>query len=142
MLNLLFNDKTKYIDGTKYNYAPFFYMVYGREPYYDSAEELETNCRIVHMHSGSKPWENVNRMAADELWWKYAARTPFYSDMKMKHIQAMLHKEQKMNNIIDGKIKKISESVNSAQVLNDVEELLYQMLEIGFGILERLTEAM
>lgn len=140
MLNLLFCDKTKYMDKIKYNYVPYCYQISDIEHFYNSREELVANCCIIHMYGATKPWENISRMGADGLWWEYAEKTPFYCDMKAKHIQSMIHKEQKMNRIIDGKVKEINESVTSGRVLNDVEELLYQMLERGFKILERLAE--
>lgn len=140
LLNLLFCDKTKYLDRIKYNYAPLFYMMYDRKHFYNSPEELETNCRVIHMMRGSKPWENMTRMAANELWWQYAERTPFYLDMKMKHVQSMIHKEQKMNSLIVGKLKDIDLSVDSCQELIHVEELLYQILEREFSIMERMGE--
>lgn len=142
MLNVLFNDKTKYMDSIKYNYAPIFYMMYDREPYYDSPEELEKNCCIVHMCIGSKPWENISRMAADKLWWKYAARTPFYLDMKMKHVQSMLHKEQKINGIIERKIKEVSQNVDVKQLFAEAEEVLYQIIECEFRLMGRFDETL
>lgn len=140
MLNLLFNDKTKYVDRIKYNYAPYFYKTNDSEHYYDTSEDVEANCRIVHMFGASKPWENIIRMGVDKLWWEYAARTPFYFDIKSKHVQAMLHKEQKINSIIDGKIKEFSQSTAAQLLLNDIEETLFEILEQKFTIIDRLAE--
>lgn len=140
MLNLLFSDKTKYMDRIKYNYAPFFCMIGDREHYYDSQEELEENCHIIHMYGGSKPWENINRMAADKLWWEYAKRTPFYLEIKTKHVQSMLHKEQKMNRILDEEIRGIRDRANAKQILDKAEEMLYRTIEDEFGLIEQLDK--
>ena len=142
LLNLLFNDKTKYMDKIKYNYAPFFYMIGDREHYLSSQEELEANCHIIHMYGASKPWENINRMAADKLWWEYAARTPFYYDMKMKHVQAMIHKEQKMSEVIESKLQEIRQSPAASQLMEDVEEGLYRILECKFEITDKLAKVL
>lgn len=138
LLNLLFCDKTKYMDRIKYNYVPYCYQISDSAYFFDSREELMANCRIIHMYGGTKPWENIIRMAADELWWEYAERTPFYYDMKAKHVQAMIHKEQKMNDLIDNRIKEISHDAAAFQDLSDVEELLYQILEREFAIIEKV----
>lgn len=140
MLNLLFSDKTKYMDRIKYNYAPFFCMIGDREHYYDSQEELEKNCHIIHMYGGSKPWENINRLAADQLWWEYAKRTPFYLEIKTKHVQSMLHKEQKMNRILDEGIRGIRDRANAKQILDKAEEMLYRTIEDEFGLIEQLDK--
>lgn len=142
MLNLLFSDKTKYMDRIKYNYAPFFCMIGDREHYYDSQEELEENCHIIHMYGGSKPWENINRMAADKLWWEYAKRTPFYLEIKTKHVQSMLHKEQKMNRILDEEIRGIRDRANAKQILDMAEEMLYRTIEDEFGLIEQLDKTL
>lgn len=142
LLNLLFCDKTKYMDRIQFNYAPFFYMMYDKEHFYNLPEELETHCCIIHMMRGSKPWENMTRMAANDLWWQYAERTPFYLDMKMKHVQSMIHKEQKMNGLIVGKLNDIGRSVDADQELIHIEELLYQILEREFSIMERMGESL
>lgn len=138
MLNLLFCVKTNYVDRIKYNYVPYCYMISDSEHFYNSREELEANCCIIHLFGGSKPWENISRMAADKLWWEYAERTPFYLDMKMKHVKAMLHKEQKINGIIERHINEISRSKDVGQAIAEVEETLYQILEREFKIIDIL----
>lgn len=140
LLNLLFCDKTKYMDRIKFNYAPYYYKVSDSEHYYDSPEEVAENCRIIHMIRGSKAWENMSRIGADKLWWEYAEQTPFYLDLKTRHVEAMLRKEQKMDGIIDGKIEEIRRIAAADRDLNDTEELLYQILERRFKIMERLAE--
>lgn len=142
LLNLLFCDKTKYMNRIKYNYAPFYYKISDTEHFFDSPEEVVKNCRIIHMIRGSKAWENMSRIGADKLWWEYAERTPFYLDLKIRHIEAMLRKEQKMNSIIDGKIKEIGRSAAVKPLLADVEETLFQILEQEFRIIDRLAETL
>lgn len=140
LLNLLFCDKTKYMDRIKYNYSPFYYRMNDKEHYYDSLEKLQRNCSIIHMTSGTKPWTNASKMAVDALWWEYAEKTPFYLDMKIKHIETMLRREQKMNSIIGGKIKEIGRRAAVKPLLNEVEETLFRILEQEFGVIDRLTE--
>lgn len=139
LLNLLFCDKIKYMDRIKYNYYPYYYKINDAEHYYDSPEEIMENCRIIHMARGSKAWENMSRTGADRLWWEYAERTPFYLELKTGHIEAMLRKEQKMNSIIDGKIKAIHRSTDVKSLLCDVEETLFQILDQEFGIIDQLA---
>ena len=139
MLNLLFNEKTKYADRIKYNYAPFFYKVNDKEHFYDSKEALESNCNIIHMIRGSKPWENMSKTAADELWWEYAKRTPFYLEMKIKHVQTMINKEQKLKSLIDDKLKQTVQGVDSMEELLKAEELLFQMLGMEFAMADALN---
>lgn len=139
MLNLLFNEKTKYADRIKYNYSPFFYSINDREHYYNSIEELKKNCHIIHMMRGSKPWENLKRVAVDELWWEYAKRTPFYQDMKIKHVQAMVNKEQKLNRLVGDKLKQSIQRVNSEENVIKAEELLFQILALEFEMADVLN---
>lgn len=139
-MNLLFCDKIKYMDRIRYNYVPFFYKINDREHFYDSAEEIERNCRIVHMIRGSKPWENMVRMAADELWWAYAERTRFYMDMKIKHVRAMLHKEQKMNMLIHNKMDEIIRENKAREEIPKVEAMLSALLEREFEITDQLNK--
>ena len=138
MLNLLFWNKTKYKDRIKYNYAPLFYRMEEKEHLYTSREELISNCNVIHMIGGTKPWVNVGRVAADELWWEYAERTPFYQDMKTEHVRTMIRREQKMNSIIDDKMKEMGKKADAEQELNETEETLYQILERRFMIMDRL----
>lgn len=142
MLNLLFNEKTKYMDRIRYNYVPYRYMVSDSEHFYDSREELEANCCIIHMFGGSKPWENINRMAADMLWWEYAERTPFYFDMKKKHVQAMIHKEQKMSGVIESRLQEICQAPAANHFIDEVEEMLYQILECKFNIADKVAKTL
>ena len=138
MLNLLFNEKTKYEDRIRYNYVPLVYKENDRAHFYNSREELERNCSIVHMISGTKSWVNVIKMAADDLWWEYAERTPFYLDMKIGHIESMLRREQKINGLISGKIQEIGRDAAANLPLTDIEKLLYQILEQEFAIMEKV----
>lgn len=142
ILNLLFCDKTKYMDRMKYNYAPFFYKISDSEHFYDSREALAANCRIIHMYGGSKPWENIDRMAADQLWWEYAERTPFYVDMKMKHVQSMLHKEQKINSLLDKQIRESGRDAGAIRQIVEAEGALYQIIERELLLAEQLGEAL
>lgn len=138
MLNLLFCDKTKYMNRTKYNYSPLYYSMNDTEYAYNSLEELKKNCSIVHMISGTKPWTNVSKTVVDDLWWEYAMRTPFYLDMKVGHVETMLRREQKISELIYGKIQGISQNANAEQLLTEAEGTLYKMLEQEFMILDRL----
>lgn len=142
MLNLLFNDKTKYVERIKYNYAPYFYKTSDGEHYYDTSAELEANCCIIHMFGASKPWENIVRMGVDTLWWEYAKRTPFYLEMKMKHVQAMLHKGQKMSGMIESRLQDIGWCLTENQFLEDSEETLYQILERELKLIDRIAETL
>ena len=118
MLNLLFSRKTKYMDRLRYNYVPYFYKTCDPAHYYSTREELEKNCSIVHMASGTKPWESTVRTGAAELWWEYAERTPYYYAMKAHHVQSMLHKERKLNDAIRGKIERIAAAQESGKAGN------------------------
>lgn len=138
MLNLLFCDKTKYMNRIKYNYSPLYYSMNDTEYSYNSLEELKRNCSIVHMISGTKPWVNASKTAVDELWWEYAGRTPYYADMKKEHVRAMLRREQRLNDLIDSRIKEIDRHAAASQDMSEVEELLYQILERDFAIVEKI----
>lgn len=138
MLNLLFCDKTKYMDRIKYNYAPFFYQTYDKEHFYDSPEELKENCHVIHMMRGYKPWENINRAAVDKLWWEYAKQTPFYLDMKREHIRTMLYKEQKLIQLIESRLTQAVQKTEFEKDVLEIEKLLYQILERGIGITDML----
>lgn len=140
MLNLLFWNKIKFMDRIKYDYAPLFFRMEDKEHLYISREELVSNCCIIHMIGGTKPWVNVSIAAVDELWWEYAERTPFYLDMKIGHIETMLRREREMSSTINDKIKKISQSVDVKPVLNDVEQTLFQILKQEFETVDRLAE--
>ena len=138
MLNLLFSDKTKYMDRIKYNYNPLSYKKNDQEHFYDSLEELEKNCSIIHMISGTKSWVNVIKTASDDLWWEYAKRTPFYADMKKEHIRAMLRREQKVNDIGRNRLNQLIQSMDSEEKLAETEELLYYILGQEFEMIDLL----
>lgn len=140
LLNLIFCDKTKYMNRIKYNYAPFFYRTYDKEHYYDSPEELKKNCSIIHMIRGTKAWESISREAVDELWWEYAKRTPFYYEMRMKHIFTMINKERNLNALIEDKLKRILQNMKSEEAMPVIEELLYQKIEKEFLISDELEK--
>lgn len=139
ILNFLFCDKTKYMNRIKYNYVPRFYQTYDKEFFYNSLEGLKNNCHIIHMASGYKPWENIRREIVDELWWEYAKRTPFYLDMKEKHIRSMLYKDKKILPLIEIGLTKIIPQIDSKEsVLLETEEQLYQILEREFELADIL----
>lgn len=138
LLNLLFCDKTKYMDKIKYNYIPLACKKNDKEHFYDSPEELKRNCSIIHMISGTKSWVNGIRMAADDLWWEYAKRTPFYTDMRLGHVQAMLRREQKINDISHSKLSRLVQSIDSKEKILEMEEILYDILEQEFEMLSLL----
>ena len=140
MLNLLFGNKTKYMDRIRYNYSPLYYKMNDKEHSYGSPQELERNCSIVHMISGTKSWVNVSKTAVDELWWRYAEQTPFYLDMKIAHVETMLHRVQKISGLIGGKIQGFGRGADAGLQLSDIEELLYQILEREFTIVEKVGE--
>ncbi len=138
LLNLLFCDKTKYMDRVCYNYAPFFYKLYDKEHFYDSVDKIEENCRIVHMIRGSKPWENMERVGVDELWWEYAKRTPFYMDMKNRHVLYMLHKKQKMDALLGSTIREVVQETGAVEELAKVESMLFDLFECELDIADKL----
>lgn len=140
MLNMLFCDKTKYMDRIKYNYIPLACKKNDKEHFYDSPEELKKNCSIIHMISGTKSWVNVIKMAADDLWWEYAKRTPFYTDMKLGHVQAMFRREQKVNHVNHDRLGQLMQSVDSQEKLLKLEEMLYDILEQESEMIGLLNE--
>lgn len=139
MLNLLFCDKTKYMNRTKYNYSPLYYSMNDTEYAYNSLEELKKNCSIVHMISGTKPWTNVSKTVVDDLWWEYAERTPFYTEMKKEHVRAMLRREEKVNDINRSKLNRLMRSMDSQGKVAELEETMYDILEREFEIIELLN---
>lgn len=139
MLNLLFGNKTKHVDRIRYNYSPLYYKMNDKEHSYNSPEELERNCSIVHMISGTKPWTNASKMSADDLWWKYAEQTPFYTDMKKGHVQSMFRREQKINDINRSKLEQLTKSVDSKEKLLEMEEIMYYILEQEFEMIDLLN---
>lgn len=141
MLNLLFNEKTKYMERCRYNYAPYFYKINDTDCYYDTQQELLEHCSIVHMMRGTKPWENMIKMAANELWWEYAERTPYYNEMKIHHVQSMLFKERKMNDMIRSKIDRImSDAEGLAGNGTDEELLLNEIYDREQKFISRLEQ--
>lgn len=136
LLNLIFGSRTKYMDKMRYNYAPFVCKMNDREHFYDSKEELEEHVSIVHMRSGTKPWLNASKLAADEMWWEYAGRTPFYAAMKAQHVQTMLHKERKVNALNHDKLAGLMREADSQEKLPALEEILYRVLEKELAMME------
>ena len=51
-------------------------------------------------------------------------------------MQSMFHKEQKINGIIDGQIKEVSQSTDADGLLSEVEETLYQIIEQEFRVMD------
>lgn len=139
MLNLLFCDKTKYMNRLKYNYSPLYYSMSDKEYSYNSLEELKAGCSIVHMIGGTKPWANVSKMVVDDLWWEYAERTPFYGEMKREHVRAMLRREKKVNDINRSKLERLMGSMDSQGKVAELESTMYDILEREFEIIELLN---
>ena len=139
MLNLLFCDKTKYMDRIRYNYSSLYYSMNETEHFYRLPEELERNCSIVHMIGGTKAWSNISRTAVDELWWEYAERTPFYADMKREHVLTMLRREEKVNGINRDKLDRLIKSMDSRGKVVELEKVMYDILEREFEIMELLN---
>ena len=139
LLNLLFCNKTKYADRIRYNYSPLYYKMNDKEHFYECPEKLKRNCNIIHMLSGTKPWTNVSKTAADDLWWEYAERTPFYTEMKREHVRAMLRREEKVNDIIHDKLNQLIQSMDSKEEQPEMEAILYDILEREFEVIELLN---
>ena len=139
MLNLLFCDKTKYMNRLKYNYSPLYYSMNDTEYSYNSLEELQTSCSIVHMIGGTKAWTNVSKTVVDDLWWEYAERTPFYTEMKREHVRVMLRREEKVNDIIHDKLNQLIQSMDSKEEQPEMEVMLYDILEREFEMIELLN---
>lgn len=140
MLNLLFCDKTKYMDPIKYNYMPYYYEVQDREHYYNTPDELEQNCCIIHMARATKPWENIFQGAADELWWMYAKRTPFYLDMKIKHIHALIHKRNKISALLDKTLQDALQGIDNPDKVLRLEKVLLDILKYEIGVSEEVEK--
>ena len=79
-------------------------------------------------------------MAADQLWWEYAERTPFYEDMKRRHVQAMLHKEQKLNLLVTDRLKQLVGDADTKEDLLAAEDLLFRILELEFSAIDLLDK--
>ncbi|MCM1387191.1 MAG: glycosyltransferase family 8 protein [Bacillus sp. (in: Bacteria)] len=129
ILNLLFCDKTKYMNRIQYNYAPFFYQNHDKKNFYNTTEALQEHCRIVHMISATKPWENIRITAADELWWEYAKRTPFYDDMKRYHVHAMANQERQLMQMVEIGIERVIAMADSLEKILQAETLLQRIVE-------------
>lgn len=129
VLNLVFGHKVKYADRIKYNYMPFFFKNNDMEHFYDTPKELEQNCCILHMATGNTPWKGIYKMAANELWWEYARKTPFYHEMKLTHIFNMLFMKQEIEKLNNSKLQKDVCNLHSDELAEYIEDLLYTQLQ-------------
>lgn len=143
ILNLVFGSKVKYADRIKYNYMPFFFSNHNTEYFYNTKEELEQNCCILHMATGNTPWKGIYKMAANELWWEYARKTPYYHEMKMTHISNMIFMMQEIENLNNTSLNKLVNSPNIPKSFEYIEELLYNQIQHDLSlsnILDNLIE--
>lgn len=129
ILNLVFGNKVKYADRIKYNYMPFFFKNHDTEHFYDTKEELEHNCCILHMATGNTPWKGIYKMAANELWWEYASKTPFYQEMKLTHISNMMFMMREIEKLNNANLNKALNKSNIPEFYEYVEELLYTQIQ-------------
>jgi lipopolysaccharide biosynthesis glycosyltransferase len=142
VLNLVFTGKVKYRDGLKYNYSPVFYKVYDQAHFYNTKEELDEHCSIIHMAAGSTPWNTTHKLAVCDMWWEYAKRTPFYSDIKMRHIRQMAHTYGIMCEKIQERLEQIISKTDSEQAAVRLENILYRMMEDGLSTADMLYKPM
>lgn len=77
ILNYMFYDKVKYIDGSKFNRMPF--NQYHPEGVKSLVNEEQT-IAILHL-SGLAPWKVGEKSAPYKLWWDYARHTPYYTEL-------------------------------------------------------------
>lgn len=67
VLNVLFENKVKYIDATVYNNETLGFSALGRA----KMTELRDTARIIHFIGAMKPWNPKGANWADWYWWKY-----------------------------------------------------------------------
>lgn len=138
ILNLVFTGRVKYMDAIRYNYSPMFYKRDEKVHFYDTREELNKHCSIIHMASGSAPWDAIYNMKVYEIWWEYAARTPFYLELKKRHTERMAFVYNKISENIRNRLKQMAADTTSEQGAAELEQTLYRLLEDGLSEAELL----
>ncbi len=83
ILNYMFYDKVKYIDGNRFNRMPF--TQYHPEGVENFADE-EGDIIILHL-SGISPWQVGEKSEPYSVWWDYAKRTPYYADLLREQLE-------------------------------------------------------
>ncbi len=71
ILNYILYDKVKYLPAEKYNY-----LVLG-----DAKEEDLFDDTIILHYAGCNPWQEGPKNDLHRIWWRYAKKTPFYTDL-------------------------------------------------------------
>ncbi|MGO5048684.1 glycosyltransferase family 8 protein [Dysosmobacter sp. Sow4_B12] len=67
VLNLLFENKAKYIDASIYDNETFGFNVLNKE----KMTELRDTAKIIHFTGSMKPWNYKGANWADAYWWEY-----------------------------------------------------------------------
>lgn len=104
LLNYCHHKKVLYVDPYKYNLNARYAFQYDNLQYSD----LEKQGNIIH-YASSKPWRgNFLHCNVEQLWWDYAAQTPFYDDFLQEFIHETMT-DLTLNSYIGSLIQKNEE---------------------------------
>ncbi len=118
IFNYLFYDKTLYINPKQFNF-----MVSKREQL--GFNENEVGLATILHYAGCNPWSVNSKSNLQNIWWNYAKKTPFYTELLMEKLE-------KMQEFISGNKKTGIEIVN---------ECLLQLFHIkGSGKIKKYLE--
>ena len=67
ILNVLFENRVKYMDADEYNYEAFGFNVLTKA----QMAEIRDKAKIIHYKGSKKPWNPKGANWADGYWWKY-----------------------------------------------------------------------
>lgn len=85
LLNLMHYKQIKYVDEYLYDLFPRFAYFHGIK-----YEDVKKETVIIH-YTGEKPWDGKPiHYDTEMLWWEYAKKTPFYSELMEEFIVSCL----------------------------------------------------
>ncbi len=84
LLNLVHWGQIKYVDPHIYD---CFTILTTEENDEEENGRRPKEAAIIH-YAGDKPWKASLQNSANEIWWQYAAKTPFYEEMLEEYVLA------------------------------------------------------
>lgn len=104
-------------------FDPRYYNLYARRAYTDlhlHYEDIKNDTPVIH-YATAKPWHgNALHFDIEQLWWDYAAKTPFYHEL----LEETLHNIMTDSTINDFVFNLQQENAQLYQILDQYELLL------------------
>ncbi len=122
LINYEFYGKIKYLDARRYNH---FARIFYNEGI--GLEETRKDKTLVIHYTGPKPWSITNlRTDIEKIWWEYARKTPFYTEM--------------MEEVLFGMMETGYKNTNEFRIQSYREQQYLDLINDSRALIEKLTQ--